>query len=85
MIQDAAYIQNPLFLADSELNTFLTILSSFGIRISYVWSWLGLIAVSMAAQYATHSQPSRNINNLSFFALKRELLSFYPFIDRNGG
>ena len=31
----------------------------------------------MAAQYVvTHPQPSHNINNISFFALKREFLSF---------
>jgi len=33
----------------------------------------------VAAQYVvTHPQPSHNINNLSFFALKREFLSFEP-------
>jgi hypothetical protein len=38
---------------------------------------LGLVAALVAAQYVvTHSQPSRDINNLSFFALKREFLSF---------
>jgi hypothetical protein len=38
---------------------------------------LGLVAGSEAAQYVvTHPQPSHNINNLSFFALKREFLSF---------
>ncbi len=43
---------------------------------------LGLVTTSMAAQYVvTHPQPSHNINYLSFFALKREFLSFfYPFL-----
>jgi hypothetical protein len=38
---------------------------------------LGLVAASVAVQYVfTHPQPPHNINNLSFFALKREFLSF---------
>ncbi len=77
--RQASYIQNPLFSAGLELNAVLTIQFSFGIRISIVWGRLRLVAASVAVQYVfTHPRPSHNINNLSFFALKREFLSFYP-------
>jgi len=61
------------------LNAVLTIRPSFGIRISIVWSWLSLVDASVAAQYVfTHPQPSHSISDPSFFALKREFLTF-PF------